>query len=110
MTLRQCVARELSRLSTDAQVRASLDANPDVLGLTVSHTVVVRSKEQADRIATAVGIPTMWKNGYYMAAKEFGGVLVEIHFAPMITSEESTPAGRCPGTSAEDAGTDGDTR
>jgi hypothetical protein len=89
MTLRQCVARELSRLSTDAELRASLDTNPDVLGLTVTHTVVVRSKEQADRMAAAAGIPTMWRNGYYMAAKEHGQVLVELHFAPLITSGES---------------------
>lgn len=89
MTLRQRVVRDLSRLSTDAEVRASLDMHPDVLGLTVTHTLTAASKDQADRLAAAAGIPTMWRNGYYMAAKEFGQVLVEIHFVPLITRQRA---------------------
>jgi hypothetical protein len=98
MTLRQRVARDLSRLSTDAKVRASLDMHPEFLGLTVTHALVVGSKEQADRVAAAAGIPTMWRNGYYMAAKEFGQVLVELHFVPLITEDREGNTGCASGT------------
>lgn len=108
MTLRQSIEREVSWLSAHAQLVSLCERHSDaILSVESTITVTVKSKDQADRVASACGIPTMWRNGYYMAAKQFGRVLVEIHFAPLITSGKSISAGLGPGTLAVDACTDG---
>lgn len=46
-----------------------------------SQTFPVKSKDEADKIADALGARTCWRDGYYMAENEG----VDIYFAPLIT-------------------------
>lgn len=89
MTLRQTIARRVAQDGLFAQIRADIESlGPDeIRSVVITKTIIGASKPQADVIAVACGARTLWRNGYYMAAKEFGQVQVEIHFAPVITAE-----------------------
>jgi hypothetical protein len=87
MTLRQSIARRVAQDALFAQLRADIaSVGPDgIKGILLEQTIVGVSKPQADMIAAACGACTLWRSGYYMAAREFGQVQVEIHFVPLIT-------------------------
>jgi hypothetical protein len=106
MTLYSRISSRTSQVAGLVRFVAYIETTPDWRIEKASQTFPVSSKDEADKIADALGAQTFWRNGYYMAGREG----IEIHFAPLITIEESMPAASHPRASAEDAGTDGGTR
>jgi hypothetical protein len=90
MTLRSRVTSRLSYAAGLRRFAALLSVNPDLsLPDYAEQTFPVESKAEADQIAEAFGARTLWRNGYYMAEAEFGGLRWEIRFAPPITEQDA---------------------
>jgi hypothetical protein len=87
LTLHSRISSGVSQVAGLIRFVAFIKTNPDLPIENASQTFPVKSKDEADMIAEALGARTLWRDGYYMAEREG----IEIHFAPLITAGENTP-------------------
>ena len=91
MTLHSRIKRHLELGAGLTSLAAFLKVHPDLpFDGTITQTFPIASRADADQIAGALEARTTWRNGYYMAERDFSGLLrLEIHFVPPITEQDA---------------------
>jgi hypothetical protein len=90
MTLRRRIAHRVEFSARILDLAALAEANPDFPALPRGEMeFTVGSRAEADAIAAAWGATAKWRDGYYMAERDFGAFVLELHFAPPITGQDA---------------------
>jgi hypothetical protein len=95
MTLRARVTKHIQLGAGLVRFAAFIATHPDLpiekaeQTFSIGPGAFAERKREADLIAKSYNARTQWRNGYYMAEFAKGGLVHEIHFAPMICEQNT---------------------